>query len=234
MQQRRLRLGDILDDYCPRERRITNHAVVAMIDDQIRQTRCTTCDAEHPYKAAQVPRRRKKDAPAVLPEEVLEGADDGAATDGVRLSTRTGNPPPNGEDVTEPGEGGAAEEAGSPEAVVVETASNNPVPGGTEGPVHRPLIRATLPRSEGQVPARPNPEFTVRQSGNRNGNFVRGDATGGRRGGRADRGRGPGGAPHGDARNSRAPHYQAGNRRPFPPGPQRSGHAKRHGKKRSR
>ena len=32
MQQRRLRLGDILDDYCPRERRITNHAVVAMID----------------------------------------------------------------------------------------------------------------------------------------------------------------------------------------------------------
>ena len=34
MEQRRLRLGDILDDYCPRERRITNHAVVAMIDDE--------------------------------------------------------------------------------------------------------------------------------------------------------------------------------------------------------
>ena len=44
MQQRRLRLGDILDDYCPRERRITNHAVVAMIDDQVKQTRCTTCN----------------------------------------------------------------------------------------------------------------------------------------------------------------------------------------------
>ena len=35
MQQRRPRLGDILDDYCPRERRITNHAVVAMIEDQV-------------------------------------------------------------------------------------------------------------------------------------------------------------------------------------------------------
>ena len=29
MEQRRLRLGDILDDYCPRERRVTNHAIVA-------------------------------------------------------------------------------------------------------------------------------------------------------------------------------------------------------------
>jgi len=60
MQQRRLRLGDILDDYCPRERRITNHAVVAMIDDDVRQTRCTTCDAEHEYKQAKVPASRRK------------------------------------------------------------------------------------------------------------------------------------------------------------------------------
>src|SRR5215831_10518136 len=60
MQQRRPRLGDILDDYCPRERRITNHAVVAMIDDEVKQTRCTTCDAEHEYKQAKVPAPRRK------------------------------------------------------------------------------------------------------------------------------------------------------------------------------
>ena len=60
MQQRRLRLGDILDDYCPRERRITNHAVVAMIDDEVKQTRCTTCDADHEYKQAKVPPQRRK------------------------------------------------------------------------------------------------------------------------------------------------------------------------------
>ena len=60
MQQRRLRLGDILDDYCPRERRITNHAVVAMIDEQVKQTRCTTCDAEHEYKEARTPAPRRK------------------------------------------------------------------------------------------------------------------------------------------------------------------------------
>ena len=39
MEQRRLRLGDILDDYCPRERRVTNHAVVAMIEDDVKQIR---------------------------------------------------------------------------------------------------------------------------------------------------------------------------------------------------
>ena len=59
MEQRRLRLGDILDDYCPRERRVTNHVVVAMIEDEIKQTRCTTCDAEHPYKGGKAPRRKK-------------------------------------------------------------------------------------------------------------------------------------------------------------------------------
>ena len=60
MQQRQLRLGDILDDYCPRERRLTNHAVVAMVGADVKQTRCTTCDAEHEYKHAKVPRQRRK------------------------------------------------------------------------------------------------------------------------------------------------------------------------------
>src|SRR5579862_5675150 len=74
MQQRQLRLGDILDDYCPRERRVTNHAVVAMIGEEVRQTRCTTCEADHEYKHAKVPRQRKKDTPAALTSQILAGA----------------------------------------------------------------------------------------------------------------------------------------------------------------
>ena len=73
MQQRQLRLGDILDDYCPRERRVTNHVVVAMIGEDVKQTRCTTCDADHAYKHAKVPRQRKKDTPALLYAQVLAG-----------------------------------------------------------------------------------------------------------------------------------------------------------------
>src|SRR5438552_6637052 len=75
MQQRQLRLGDVLDDYCPRERRITNHAVVAMIGPDVKQTRCTTCDAEHEYKHAKVPRqRRKAEGQAALYSQVAAGA----------------------------------------------------------------------------------------------------------------------------------------------------------------
>jgi hypothetical protein len=51
-----------------------------------------------------------------------------------------------------------------------------------DGPVHRPLIRATLPRPEGQKDARPVPDFTVRHApprgnghGNANSNSYRGD-----------------------------------------------------------
>src|SRR5215472_11251352 len=75
MQQRQLRLGDILDDYCPRERRVTNHAVVAMIGEDVKQTRCTTCDCEHEYKHARVPRQRKKsESPAALYAQVAATA----------------------------------------------------------------------------------------------------------------------------------------------------------------
>src|SRR5206468_7795506 len=74
MPQRQLRLGDILDDYCPRERRLTNHAVVAMVGPDVKQTRCTTCDAEHEYKHAKVPRqRRKSDTPAALSSRAPAG-----------------------------------------------------------------------------------------------------------------------------------------------------------------
>src|SRR5688500_8108688 len=73
MEQRPLRLGDIVDDYCPRERRLTNHAIVAIVDQTIQQTRCTTCDHEHVYKQAREPRRRKKDETSALYSQVLSG-----------------------------------------------------------------------------------------------------------------------------------------------------------------
>src|SRR5918993_3328631 len=74
MQQRQLRLGDILDDYCPRERRITNHAIVAIVGQEVRQTRCVTCEAEHEYKQARIPpQRKKKPAEGALYQDVLNG-----------------------------------------------------------------------------------------------------------------------------------------------------------------
>src|ERR671939_2196540 len=92
MQQRQLRLGDILDDYCPRERRLTNHAVVAMIGADVKQTRCTTCDCDHEYKHAKVPRQRKKsDTPAALYAQVAASAPKRVAHEAPRADASRDN-----------------------------------------------------------------------------------------------------------------------------------------------
>src|SRR4026207_1543570 len=91
MEDRRYRPGDVLDDYCPRERRITDHAIVAMIDDEIRRTRCGICDAEHEYKEGKVPTPRRKTQPPALFNPVL---DNGAGTNPDTRPRRRAPPPP--------------------------------------------------------------------------------------------------------------------------------------------
>jgi hypothetical protein len=179
MEQRPLRLGDILDDYCPRERRVTNHAVVAMVEDTVKQTRCTTCDAEHPYKGGQAPRRRKKETPSALYKEVLAGKpDDAPVRADVPEAHALGQPAPEVESFdTDHGDELPAEAEGP--AVHAELAESEVErqPEIEEGPVHRQLIRATLPRIEGQKEERRPTDFTIRQSngrGNAHGNFFRG------------------------------------------------------------
>jgi hypothetical protein len=216
MEQRRLRLGDILDDYCPRERRVTNHAVVAMIEEDIKQTRCTTCDAEHAYKGGKAPRQRKKETPAALYKEVLAGMSDETveAHDSTPQSDESSHDEPPTQEATKPED---------VNGVVSEEPDLDPEPSpAEEGPVHRPLIRATLPRPEGQKDTRPVPEFTVRHSGNRpgNGNYrerrMRRGAAGGnvprgpggqRFAGSRGNGRGPGGRDAGGFRASQQPRH---------------------------
>ena len=206
MEQRRLRLGDILDDYCPRERRVTNHAVVAMIEEDVKQTRCTTCDSEHAYKGARVPKRRKKETPSALYKEVLAGMPEveeapalAAALPAVAaagalpslpavLTAQVEPAPPAspGEDLPP----AFATEAMAGHADADEPSGDVPV---VDGPVHRPLIRATLPRPEGQKDARPVPDFTARHVP------ARGSNHGGFRGGDRMRMRGGGGNGNGNS-----------------------------------
>jgi hypothetical protein len=187
MQQRRVRLGDILDDYCPRERRITNHAVVAMIEETVRLTRCTTCDAEHEFKAAKVPlqRRRKPEGvlvarPAIVPADAaraqadLDGESlDESAADSL-VSDLDGEADSLDSDATDTESLDAmpqvlADDILSTDASSTEASSTDVTPMASaaedEWPVHRPLIRATLPRPEGHTPERKEPDFTMRAPG---------------------------------------------------------------------
>ena len=228
MQQRQLRLGDILDDYCPRERRVTNHVIVAMVGEDVKQTRCTTCDAEHEYKHAKVPRqRRKNETPAALYSQVLangpkrvahEGAGNGGAAP-VDVAGSPDAPEDHGEDSPNAAEraveAAAQNEPPAPPSDDVpadENAENSDADNDRDdedGPIHRRLIRASLPRPEGQQPpARPIPEFTIRQPGGRPNRFrprhQRGPGGGQPFGGGGNRGNGNvhGGPPRGGGMRS--------------------------------
>ena len=74
MPDRALRLGDVLDDYCPRCRLLLNHDIVTMTDGKVDKTTCRTCYNTHDYRNAQVPVRRKtkKDDAKTLMSQVLE------------------------------------------------------------------------------------------------------------------------------------------------------------------
>jgi hypothetical protein len=182
MQQRRLRLGDIVDDYCPRERRITNHAIVAIVEDEVKQTRCATCDTEHEYKQARVPsQRRKKDAPSGLPGEPAaavtrkrSAADQDDVVHAAGPEEAPNDEPAPLQEAVEFAEVPMAAEQVEASGESYEDASEpqRDERPDDDGPVHRRLIRATLPRPEGQQPERKLPEFTMHQrevNGNRAG-----------------------------------------------------------------
>ncbi len=72
MESRRVRLGDVIDDYCSRCRLIMNHGVVGMIGDEVKKVRCNTCLSEHVFRHGQLPARRKSEAGKLF-DEVLKG-----------------------------------------------------------------------------------------------------------------------------------------------------------------
>ena len=212
MEQRSLRLGDIVDDYCPRERRITNHVVVALVGDAVKQTRCSTCEAEHLYKGARMPRKRVAG----------DGSDSASSLAGGQLvHPRAASPEPAAQpESADTPEASEAAEASAPDSS--EDARNGDEAPAHDDPAfdtwlaHRPLIRATLPKTEGELPPpRAIPEFTMHQRHPRSGRGFRpqqgwsgGNGSGGnhsRSGGEPDGNRapGPGGGKPGRHRGGR-------------------------------
>lgn len=59
MSDRVPRLGDVIDDYCPRCRLLLNHDVTSLYEEQVAKVTCRTCHNAHDYRHAQVPTRRK-------------------------------------------------------------------------------------------------------------------------------------------------------------------------------
>src|ERR1700733_11396192 len=93
-----LRLGDGIDDYCVKCRRLTNHSIVSMVETKAAKVRCRTCYSDHDYRNEQAPPSKKELArqkelynavlsgtvvPGVeVPEELAESV---AAAEGVAV-----------------------------------------------------------------------------------------------------------------------------------------------------
>ena len=54
------RLGDIIDDFCIKCRRLTNHSIVSLVGNEAAKVRCRTCYHDHDYRHEQAPPTKKE------------------------------------------------------------------------------------------------------------------------------------------------------------------------------
>jgi hypothetical protein len=69
---RDIRLGDDIDDFCVRCKRVMNHAVVSVISGAAAKVRCRTCHSDHDYRHEQAPPPKVDARKAALFQEVLK------------------------------------------------------------------------------------------------------------------------------------------------------------------
>jgi hypothetical protein len=105
---RDIRLGDDIDDFCVRCKRVTNHVVVSVLNGAAAKVRCRTCHSDHDFRNEQAPPPKVDLRKQALFNEVLKKAVPGAAP---------AEPDALADDILDPHEGDAHEaDADAPEA----------------------------------------------------------------------------------------------------------------------
>jgi hypothetical protein len=66
-----LRLGDDVDDYCIKCKRLTNHSILSLVDAEPAKVRCRTCYNEGPFRRCEIPPSKKDLKKAELFNSVL-------------------------------------------------------------------------------------------------------------------------------------------------------------------
>lgn len=114
------RLGDDIDDFCVRCKRLTNHLVVSVMNAEPAKVRCRTCHSDHDYRREQAPPPKVDLRKAALFNEVLKKVDPAAAPVAVHVAAAPV------EAVVDPVVEPVVEEA--PEAAPAVTAKAKPKP----------------------------------------------------------------------------------------------------------
>ncbi len=92
----RCRLGDDIDDFCVKCKRVMNHLVVSLLDDEPAKVRCRTCHNDHDFRHEQAPPPRVDSRKASLIQQALEKAAvaTGNGATGNDAAVETDAPPP--------------------------------------------------------------------------------------------------------------------------------------------
>jgi hypothetical protein len=96
---RESRLGDVIDDFCVKCRRLTNHSIVSLLDGKAAKVRCRTCYSDHDYRNEEAPPSKKDLKKAALFAEVLSSvAPEAAAAEAAAAAEVVAIPetPPDG------------------------------------------------------------------------------------------------------------------------------------------
>src|SRR3954454_15181656 len=72
---REVRLGDDIDDFCVRCKRVMNHAVVSVLNAAPAKFRSHTCHSDHDFRQEQAPPPKVDPRKAALFNEVLKKVD---------------------------------------------------------------------------------------------------------------------------------------------------------------
>jgi hypothetical protein len=72
---RDIRLGDDIDDFCVRCKRVTNHVVVSVVKAAPAKVRCRTCHSDHDFRNEQAPPPKVDLRKQALFNEVLKKVD---------------------------------------------------------------------------------------------------------------------------------------------------------------
>ncbi len=62
------RLGDEIDDYCVKCRRVTNHSIVSLLNREPAKVRCRTCYHEHDFRKGEAPPKKDSKKEALFKE----------------------------------------------------------------------------------------------------------------------------------------------------------------------
>jgi hypothetical protein len=74
------RLGDVIDDFCVKCRRVTNHSIVSIIEQEAAKVRCRTCYHDHDYRHEQAPPSKKELKKAEAEAQALRDAENANGT----------------------------------------------------------------------------------------------------------------------------------------------------------